>query len=60
MASTSKAEGYTPQRPVKRALKQNPKAVRAWLQDIYLRLAERARTEGAIYWGDETAVKYAA
>jgi len=49
---------FTPQRPVKRALEQNPEAVQAWLETTYPRIAERARAEGAtIYWGDETAVK---
>lgn len=49
---------FTPQRPVKRALEQNPEAVRAWLQETYPQIAQRARKEGAtIYWADETAVK---
>ena len=50
--------GFTPQRPVKRALEQNPEAVRQWLEVEYPRLRARALQEGAvIYWGDETAVK---
>lgn len=50
--------GYTPQRPIKRALEQDPKKIEAWLKDIYPEIAKRAREEGAeIYWGDETAVK---
>ena len=50
--------GFTPQRPVKRALEQNPEAVRQWLEQDYPRLRAQAAQEGAvIYWGDETAVK---
>lgn len=49
--------GYTPQRPVKRALEQNPVKVEQWLQDTYPDIVARAKAEGAtIYWGDETAV----
>lgn len=50
--------GYTPQRPIKRALEQSPVKIEAWLKDSYPKIARRARAEGAeIYWGDETAVK---
>ncbi len=50
--------GFTPQRPVKRALEQNPEVVRQWLEQDYPRLRAQAAQEGAvIYWGDETAVK---
>lgn len=50
--------GFTPQRPVKKALEQNPEAVRQWLEQDYPRLRAQAAQEGAIiYWGDETAVK---
>jgi hypothetical protein len=50
--------GFTPQRPIKRALEQQPEKVRAWLQDTYPALVAKARAEGAvIYFGDETAVK---
>jgi len=49
--------GYTPQRPIKRALEQNPVKVQHWLQDVYPEIAARAKREKAIiYWGDETAV----
>jgi transposase len=47
--------GYTPQRPVKKNYKQNPKAVQKWLEETYPKIAERAKEEGAeIQWGDET------
>ena len=50
--------GFTPQRPIKRALEQRPEAVATWLQETYRALVTKARTEGAvIYFGDETAVK---
>jgi transposase len=49
--------GYTPQRPMKRALEQNPAKVGQWLNDTYPGIVERAKVENAtIYWGDETAV----
>jgi len=49
--------GYTPQRPIKRALEQDPVKVGEWLADVYPEIAQRAKAEGAtIYWGDETAV----
>ena len=50
--------GFTPQRPVKRALEQRPEAVQRWLNHTYPALVAKARAEGAvIYFGDETAVK---
>lgn len=49
--------GFTPQRPLKKAFEQNPKAVKQWLETDYPAIAARAKREGAeIYWGDETAV----
>lgn len=49
--------GYTPQRPMKRALEQNPVKIEQWLNDTYPMIAARAKAEGAtIYWSDETAV----
>lgn len=50
--------GYTPQRPVKRALAQRPEQVAQWLNTTYPALVAKARAEGAmIYFGDETAVR---
>ncbi|MGC9163773.1 MAG: IS630 family transposase [Thiomonas sp.] len=50
--------GFTPQRPVKRALEQDPVRVAAWLRQEYPQIAARAKAEGAhILWADETAVK---
>ena len=49
--------GFTPQRPMKRALEQKPAAVKKWLKEEYPHIEARAREEGAeINWGDETAV----
>lgn len=49
--------GFTPQKPIKRAYEQQPKAVRKWLDEEYPAIEKRAATEGAeIHWGDETAV----
>lgn len=50
--------GFTPQRPIKRALEQRPEEVAKWLKETYPALVARAKAEGGvIYWGDETAVK---
>ena len=50
--------GFTGQRPVKRALEQDPEQVGAWLKTTYPALLKRARAcGGTILWGDETAVK---
>jgi transposase len=49
--------GFTPQRPVKRALERQDAAIRAWLAEHYPRIAARAKAEGAaIHWGDETGI----
>lgn len=49
--------GFTPQKPIKRAYKQSPAAVQAWLEGEYPAIEQRARAEGAeIHWGDETAL----
>ena len=49
--------GFTPQKPIKRAYEQQPKAVRKWLDEDYPEIELRASKEGAeIHWGDETCV----
>jgi len=49
--------GFTPQRPLRRAYKQNPKAVKHWLDTEYPDIAKRAIKEKAqIHWGDETGL----
>ena len=50
--------GFTPQRPIKRALEQDPAKVKTWLEETWPQVLARARAEGAtVLWGDETAVK---
>lgn len=52
-----KRNGFTPQRPEKRAREQRPEQVRKWLDRNYPRIHKAARREGAeIYWCDETGV----
>ncbi len=49
--------GFTPQRPLRRAYKQNPKAVKSWLETEYPQIAQKAIKENAqIHWGDETGL----
>ncbi len=44
----------TPQKPAKRALEQNPEAVKQWLEVDYPAIREQAKSEKAdIHWGDE-------
>lgn len=50
--------GFSIQRPVKRANKQDAKRVEAWMQEEYPAIAVKAKSENAeIYWGDETALQ---
>jgi len=49
--------GYTPQKPLRRAYKQNPKAVQEWMDKTYPAIARKAKKENAeIHWGDETGL----
>ena len=57
MGEYLKRWGFTPQKPITRAYEQRPEAVKAWLDEQYPAIAERAKLEDAeIDWGDETAV----
>jgi len=50
--------GFTPQKPVRRAYEQNPKAVQQWLDECYPQIKAKAKAEKAeIYWGDETGIR---
>jgi transposase len=50
--------GFTPQKPLKRAYEQDPKAVQQWIDVEYPALVERAASEGAeIAWGDESGLR---
>ena len=49
--------GFTPQKPLRRAYEQNPKAVQKWLEEEYPKISRRAKKEDAeIHWGDETGL----
>jgi len=49
--------GFTPQKPLRRAYKQNPEAVKKWLDEEYPAIATKAKKERAeIHWGDETGL----
>lgn len=48
---------FTPQKPVRKATRQNPEHVRRWVEEEYPAIARRAERRGAeIYWVDETGV----
>jgi len=50
--------GYTPQKPLRRAYEQNPKAVQKWLEEEYPSIKARVQKEKAeIHWGDETGLR---
>lgn len=49
--------GYTPQRPARKARKQDPEEVRRWLEEDYPAVVEQAAAEGAeVFWCDEEGV----
>jgi len=48
---------FTPQKPLRRAYEQNPKAVKKWLEEEYPAIQQKAKKEDAeIHWGDETGL----
>jgi transposase len=50
--------GFTPQKPLKHAYEQDPKAVEAWLRVEYPAIEQRAHQEGAeIAWADESGLR---
>ena len=50
--------GFSPQRPQRRALEQNPAAVRRWLAETYPPIRTRAKREGGVVlWLDEMGVR---
>lgn len=50
--------GFTPQKPARRALEQDPVAVRRWLEEEYPAIRGQAQRENAeIYWGDEMGLR---
>ena len=56
MGEYLKRWGFTPQKPLRKAYKQNPKAVKEWLENGHTQESrQRAKKENAeIHWGDET------
>jgi transposase len=53
-----KTWGYTPQKPIYKAYEQKGEAVKAWLEEQYPAIKEKAKAEDAvIYWGDETGMR---
>ena len=49
---------FSPQRPIKRAYEQQPKAVQTWLDEEYPKIQRSAKQENAeIHWGDETGFR---
>lgn len=50
--------GLTPQKPLRRAYEQDPKAVRQWLETEYPHIHTRAKREKAeIHWGDQSGLR---
>jgi transposase len=50
--------GLTPQKPLRRAYEQDPKAVKQWLEVDYPAIVKLAKQEGAqIHWGDEMGLR---
>lgn len=49
--------GFSPQRPIKRAYEQQPKAVQEWLDNKYPEIQRQCEKEnGEIHWADETGI----
>src|SRR5215217_5059480 len=50
--------GFSPQKPQRRALEQNPAAVRRWLTETYPAIRAQAKREGGVVlWLDEMGVR---
>lgn len=50
--------GLTPQKPLRRAYEQDPKAVKRWLKVEYPAIVKLAKAEGAaIHWGDQMGLR---
>jgi transposase len=53
-----RAWGFSPQKPARRALEQNPELVARWLEERYPEIERRARRERArILWADEMGLR---
>ena len=50
--------GFSPQKPARRAIEQNPKAIESWLKVEYPMIQKLSKKEKAtIYWGDEMGLR---
>ncbi|NJR53703.1 MAG: IS630 family transposase, partial [Acaryochloris sp. CRU_2_0] len=50
--------GLTPQKPLRRAYEQDPKALKQWLESDYPAIVKLAKQQGAqIHWGDEMGLR---
>lgn len=50
--------GFSPQKPARRAIEQNPHAIEKWLKTEYPSIQKLARKDTAtIYWGDEMGLR---
>ena len=50
--------GYTPQKPVAKAIEQKEEKVKEWLEKEYPKIKKKAKREKAvIYWSDETGMR---
>jgi transposase len=50
--------GFTPQKPIRRALERDPVAVEQWLEEEYPAIRRAAKRAGAeIHWGDEMGLR---
>lgn len=50
--------GFSPQKPIRRAIERNPQAVKLWLEQEYPAIRRQATTDGAqILWGDEIGLR---
>lgn len=50
--------GFSSQKPIRRAIEQNPKSIENWLQIEYPRICKLAREEKAtVFWGDEMGLR---
>jgi len=50
--------GFSPQKPARRAIEQNPKAIERWFKIEYPAIQKLARNEKAtIHWGDEMGLR---
>jgi transposase len=50
--------GFTPQKPVRKAYEQDPKAVKRWLEEEYPAIAKLGKAlKAVILWGDEMGIR---